>query len=122
MITLISNPLSRWHRPTMMEWTLDGERSVNESGLTLAWIKRNNHNSGRFWSGTKMFLRGTRVNWVAAPLVNILWTCRGFHLAECPLVDCATGKRQKWRGILMSWWIWARWSPVTLSMHVRWRY
>jgi hypothetical protein len=45
-----------------MKWTLDGGRSVSESGLTLAWMKRDNNNSGKFWSGTKMFLFGTREN------------------------------------------------------------
>jgi hypothetical protein len=46
----------------MIKWTLDGGRSVNESGLTPAWRKRNNNNFGKFWSDTKMFLLGTRVN------------------------------------------------------------
>jgi len=62
MATLIAAPLSSWHHPTMMKLTLDGVRSVNESRLTLAWMKRSNNSSRKFWSGTKMFLFGTRVN------------------------------------------------------------
>jgi hypothetical protein len=46
----------------MMKWILDGRRSVSESRLTPAWRKRNENNSGEFWSGTKTFLLGTRVN------------------------------------------------------------
>jgi hypothetical protein len=45
-----------------MKWILDGGRFVNESGLTPAWRKRDKNNSGEFWSGTKTFLLGTRVN------------------------------------------------------------
>jgi hypothetical protein len=33
-----------------------------ESRLALAWIKRSNNNSGRFWNVTNMFLLGTKVN------------------------------------------------------------
>jgi hypothetical protein len=46
----------------MMKWILDRGRSVNKSGLTPTWRKRDDNNSGEFWSGTKMFLLGTRVN------------------------------------------------------------
>jgi len=44
-----------------MKWTLDGGRFVSKLGLTPAWRKRDN-NSREFWSSTKMFLLGTRVN------------------------------------------------------------
>jgi len=61
MATLMAATLSSWHHLTMMKWILDGGRSVNESGLTPAWRKGDDNNSGEFWSGTKMFLLGTRV-------------------------------------------------------------
>jgi len=62
MATLRATTLSSWHLPSKMKWILDGGRFVNESGLTPAWRKRDKNNSGEFWSGTKTFLLGTRVN------------------------------------------------------------
>jgi hypothetical protein len=62
MATLIANPLSNWHLPAIMKWTLGGGRSASESGLTPVWMMKDNSNSGEFWSGTKTSLLGTREN------------------------------------------------------------
>jgi hypothetical protein len=77
----------------MMRGAQDGGRFVSESRLTLAWTKRSNNNSGRFWSVTKMFLLGTRVNWVVSLLENIMWIHKGFHLARFLLINYPTRKR-----------------------------
>jgi hypothetical protein len=58
-------------------------------------MRRNNNESRKFWSGNKMFLFGTRVNWAVALLGNILWIHKGFHLARYLLVDYPIGKRRK---------------------------
>jgi hypothetical protein len=44
------------------EMNTNGGRYVNESKLTLTWIKKNNNNSRRSWSVSKMFLLRTKVN------------------------------------------------------------
>jgi hypothetical protein len=62
MGTLIAALLSNWDHSAMRKWTLDGGRFVSESRLTTIWMKEDNNNSGKFWSGTKTFLLGTRVN------------------------------------------------------------
>jgi hypothetical protein len=41
---------------------IDGGRFVSKSRLTPAWRKKNENNSGEFWSGTKTFLLGIRVS------------------------------------------------------------
>jgi hypothetical protein len=53
------------------------------------------NNSRRFWKDTKTYLLGTRANWAAAPLVSIVLTRKGSHLAKLLLVDCLTGRRLK---------------------------
>jgi len=62
MATLTANPLSKWHLPAIMKWTLGGRRFANESGLTPIWMMKESNNSGEFWSGTKTSLLGTREN------------------------------------------------------------
>jgi hypothetical protein len=42
-----------------------------------------------------MSLLGTRANWAAAPLVSIVSTRKGFHLAKHLLVDYLTGRKLK---------------------------
>jgi hypothetical protein len=79
----------------MRKWTLDGGRFVNKLGLITTWMRERSNNFGRFWSGTKMFLLGTRVSWVAALLENILWIHKDYHLARHLLVDYPTAKRLK---------------------------
>jgi len=56
-------------------------------------MRRSNNGSGKFWSGTKMFLFGTRVNLAVTLLGNILWIHKGFHLARYLLVDYPIGMR-----------------------------
>jgi hypothetical protein len=45
-----------------VKWILDGGRFVSKSGLTPAWRKINENNSGEFESGTKTFLLGIKVS------------------------------------------------------------
>jgi hypothetical protein len=53
------------------------------------------NNSGESWRGTRTSLLGTRANWAVAPLVNIVLTRKGFHLAKHILVDCLIGRKLK---------------------------
>jgi hypothetical protein len=55
-------PLSNWHHPAIMKWTLGGEKFASGSRLTPHWMRRDSNNSGEFWSGTKTFLLGTRAS------------------------------------------------------------
>jgi hypothetical protein len=48
MATLIANPQSNWHLPTIMKWTLGGGKSTSESGLTPIWMMKDSSNSGEF--------------------------------------------------------------------------
>jgi hypothetical protein len=57
--------------------------------------KEKQHNFGRFWSVTKMFLLGTQVKWAIALSENILWIRKGFHLARYFLVNYLISKRWK---------------------------